>query len=480
MISKNLSENKEKLIKLFHNTSDLIVYNFETNAGKKVMISYIEGLVDRDLLDRDILKPLIRNLDSQPNINKTILVPQIEKLHRMDEIVRGLTNGSTIIFLEDTGAAHGVELNKWDKRAIGEPSSESVVRGPKDGFVEDMFTNKSLLRRKLKNNNLVFEDYVFGEQTNTNVSIAYIDGIVNQKILQELRRRFSKIDIDSILESGYIEELIEDNPKSLFATISNTQKPDTAVGKMLEGRVAILTDGTPHVLIIPRLLIEGIMTSEDYYLRPYYASFLRIMRFISIFVTVYLPGLFVALQLYHQEMIPTVLLISMAGAREGVPFPVIVETLLMMIALELTKESGLRLPKSIGSTVSIVGALILGQAAVQAGVVSAITIIVMSVAAISEFIVPQLVQSLVLYRLMIIILGGLAGLYGVACGFILISMQVVSMDSFGVPFFWPLAPKNWEGLEKDSIIRMPIWKNIFRPRAIEKENVRRQIPPFGK
>lgn len=196
-----------------------------------------------------------------------------------------------------------------------------------------MFTNKSLLRPKFRNNNLVFEDYVFGVQTNTNVSLAYLQGIVNTRILREVKRRLGKIDIDSILESGYIEELIEDNPKSLFATISNTQKPDTVAGKMLEGRVAILTDGTPHVLVIPRLLIEGVMTSEDYYLRPYYASFLRALRFMSIFVTVYLPGLFVALQLYHQEMIPTALLISMSGAREGVPFPVIIETFLREINL---------------------------------------------------------------------------------------------------------------------------------------------------
>ena len=356
-----------------------------------------------------------------------------------------------------------------------EPNSEAVVRGPKEGFIEDILINKSLLRRKIRSNNLVFEDCVLGKQTRTIVSVAYIDGIVNEEVLKEVRERLGRIDIDSILESGYIEELIEDHPDALLSTISNTEKPDIVAGKMLEGRVAILIDGTPHVLIVPRIFIEGMMVSEDYYARTYRASFLRLIRWISLFLTVYALGIFVALQLYHQEMIPTILLISMAGEQEGVPFPIALEVLFMTMALTLVKESGLRLPKNIGSTVSIVGGLILGQAAVEAKLVSGVTVIVVSIAAISEFVIADLMESTDLYRLLIILLGSFAGLYGITCGFMVMVTQMISMESFGIPFMWPLVPKDWQALKQDGPIRAPIFKNLFRPRAIEKQNIRRQI-----
>src|SRR5690606_3719607 len=203
-----------------------------------------------------------------------------------------------------------VELSKWDKRSVEQPQSEAVVRGPKEGFIEDIAVNKVLLRRRVRNNNLVFEDFYLGKQTRTNVSLAYIRGIVNEDVLKELKERLSRIDVDSILESEYIEEFIEDPPWSLISTISETEKPDITAAKLLEGRIAILTDGTPHALIVPRILSEGLMSSEDYYVKPHLGSFLRIMRIVSLFITIYLPGVFVSLMLYHQEMIPTVLLIS--------------------------------------------------------------------------------------------------------------------------------------------------------------------------
>ena len=480
LIYKKVDQNREKLINIFNNTSDLVVYEFETHSGIKAMICYIEGFIDKGLMDRDILKPLIISLDKPKNIKKTIFVSQVKEIDSIEDIPAELTYGKVALFFEGSNISYTVALNKWEKRAVEEPSSEAVVRGPKEGFIEDIVTNKSLLRRKLRSNNLVFEDYTLGKQTRTKVSLAYIKGIVNEDVLQEAKKRLGRINIDSILASGYIEELIEDAPMSLFATMYNTEKPDVVAGKILEGRLAILTDGTPNVIIAPRLFIEGIMASEDYYLRPYYASFLRLIRFISILITVYLPGVFVALQLYHQEMIPTVLLISMAGAREGVPLPVVLEVLLMTITLTLIRESGLRLPKNIGSTVSIVGGLILGQAAVEAGIVSGMTVIIVSIAAISEFILPQMMESLALYRLIIVLLGSFTGLYGITCGFMVITMEIIAIDSFGVPFSWPLAPKNWRGLKSDTFLRYPIRKNVFRPEAIEKKNVRRQIPPKGE
>ena len=475
MISNKISLNKKNIIKLFHNTSDLIIHEFKTNSGIKGMICYIEGLIDKDLMDRDILKPLILGLETPKDIGRVVFVSQIEEANSMDDIATQLNYGKIALFFEGSNISYTIELNQWEKRAVEEPNSEAVVRGPKEGFIEDILINKSLLRRKIRSNNLVFEDCVLGKQTRTIVSVAYIDGIVNEEVLKEVRERLGRIDIDSILESGYIEELIEDHPDALLSTISNTEKPDIVAGKMLEGRVAILIDGSPHVLIMPRLFIEGMMVSEDYYVRTYRASFLRLIRWISLFLTVYALGIFVALQLYHQEMIPTILLISMAGEQEGVPFPIALEVLFMTMALTLVKESGLRLPKNIGSTVSIVGGLILGQAAVEAKLVSGVTVIVVSIAAISEFVIADLMESTDLYRLLIILLGSFAGLYGITCGFMVMVTQMISMESFGIPFMWPLVPKDWQALKQDGPIRAPIFKNLFRPRAIEKQNIRRQI-----
>lgn len=469
MISKRVEDNKTFVLDSFNNTSDLIHYEFETNDNKKVIIFYIEGFIDRDLLDRDIVKPMISNKENR-DIKKIISISNLSEVYEIKEVINKISEGNVAIFINGNSIAYLVDLKKWEKRSIEEPLAESVVRGPKEGFVEDISSNRNLLRKKIKSNNLVFEDYVIGEQTRTKVSIAYVNGIVNEDVLNEVRKRLNNIDTDAILESGYIEQYIEDNKASMFPTIGNTQKPDVVAGKILEGRVAIFCDGSPHVLTVPRLFIENIQTSEDYYIRPHYATFLRSIRIFSLFLTILLPGVYVALQIFHQEMIPTVLLVSMAGAREGVPLPAAIEAFLMIIMLELIKESGIRLPRAVGSAVSIVGALVLGQAAVQAGIVSAPMVIVIAVTAIAEFTVSPLIELLILHRLVILFLGAFAGLYGVTCGLVALIVGGLSLNSFGVSYGYPIAPIGKKGL-KDFVIRFPLSSFIFRPKGIEKTNM---------
>jgi spore germination protein KA len=473
LISKKLKLNKEEIINAFNNTSDLIIYEFESYSNIKMMVCYIEGFIDRSLLDRDILKPLILNLDTPKNIKKIIYVSSMEELSLIQEVVDQMNYGSVAIFIDGFNKSYIINLNKWEKRSIEEPQAEAVVRGPKEGFIEDISTNKVMLRRRIRSNDLVFEDHTIGKQTKTKISIAYISGIANLDVLEEVKNRIEKIDIDGILESGYIEQLIEDNPTSLISTVSDTQKPDVVAGKLLEGRIAIFCDGTPHVLTIPKLFIEDIQASEDYYARPFYATFLRWLRIFSLFLSIVLPGLYVALQTFHQEMIPTVLLITMAGAREGVPFPAVIEAFLMTLMLELIKESGIRLPRAVGSAVSIVGALVLGQAAVEAGIVSAPMVIVVAATAIAEFTIPSLTEGIILYRFILILLGGFMGLYAMTCGLIIIIVQLISLNSFGVPYGFPLAPSNKQGL-KDSVVRFPLRKLMFRPKFLEKRNLIRQ------
>ncbi len=469
LVSKKIEENKKFVLDSFQNSSDLIHYEFEAGDNTKILIFYIEGFIDRNLLDRDIVKPLIHNKENK-DIKKIISISSLSESGEIDEVISKITDGNVAIFFNGKTIAYLANLKNWEKRSIEEPQAEAVVRGPKEGFVEDISSNRNLLRKKIKSNNLVFEDYTVGKQTNTTISIAYINGIVNEDVLNEVRKRINSIDTDAILESGYIEQYIEDNKASMLPTIGNTQKPDVAAGKILEGRVAIFCDGSPHVLTVPKLFLENIQTSEDYYIRPHFASFLRTIRMFSLFLAIVLPGFYVALQTFHQEMIPTVLLVSMAEAREGVPFPAAIEAFLMIIMLELIKESGVRLPRAVGSAVSIVGALVLGQAAVQAGIVSAPMVIVIAVTAIAEFTVPPLTELLILYRLIILFLGAFAGLYGVTCGLVALIVQGLSLNSFGVSYGYPISPIDKTGL-KDFVIRFPLWSFIFRPKAIEKTNM---------
>ena len=469
MVSKKIEENKKFVLDSFQNSSDLIHYEFEAGDNTKILIFYIEGFIDRNLLDRDIVKPLIHNKENK-DIKKIISISSLSESGEIDEVISKITDGNVAIFFNGKTIAYLANLKNWEKRSIEEPQAEAVVRGPKEGFVEDISSNRNLLRKKIKSNNLVFEDYTVGKQTNTTISIAYINGIVNEDVLNEVRKRINSIDTDAILESGYIEQYIEDNKASMLPTIGNTQKPDVAAGKILEGRVAIFCDGSPHVLTVPKLFLENIQTGEDYYIRPHFASFLRTIRMFSLFLAIVLPGFYVALQTFHQEMIPTVLLVSMAEAREGVPFPAAIEAFLMIIMLELIKESGVRLPRAVGSAVSIVGALVLGQAAVQAGIVSAPMVIVIAVTAIAEFTVPPLTELLILYRLIILFLGAFAGLYGVTCGLVALIVQGLSLNSFGVSYGYPISPIDKTGL-KDFVIRFPLWSFIFRPKAIEKTNM---------
>jgi len=348
----------------------------------KAFIAFIDGLVDKEIIQLNLLKPLMiemhsSNADDEFNqtnalniINQRLLtLSEVEETNYFEDAVEHIVAGSTALFLEGSTTALIASMHGWEARNVSQPDTEVVVRGPREGFTETLRTCTSLLRRRIKNPNLKFEKMTIGKQTKTDVVIAYIKGIANDKIVEEVKRRLSRIDTDSILESGYIEQYIEDNPWSFLPTIGNSEKPDIVAAKMLEGRVAILTDGTPFVLTVPYLFIEAFQSSEDYYSRPFYASILRMLRFVAYFISVFAPALYVALTTYHQEMIPPDMLISMAAAKEGTPFPAFVEAMIMGIIYEILKEAGVRLPRPVGQAISIVGALVIGEAAVSAGLI---------------------------------------------------------------------------------------------------------------
>jgi spore germination protein KA len=363
------------------------------------------------------------------------------------------------------------ETKALPERGIEEPNSERVVKGAKEGFNEITITNLALIRKRLRTHNLKFSFKEVGTITKTKLCICYVDGVVNKKILQELINRLDNIDNDGIITSQAVEEFIKDAPLSLFKTIGNTERPDVAVGKLLEGRIVIIVDGTPFVLTLPFIFQEHFQSADDYTSNYIFASFNRLLRMMAFFLGISIPALYVAVTTYHQELIPTPLLLSISTAREGIPFPTVVEALIMLAGFTTLREAGVRLPQAIGQSLSIVGALVLGEAAVNARIISAPMVIVIAMTGISSFLVPKLIGAFEIVRLIFLILSAFWGLFGYMYGVIGLFIYLFSLRSFGVPYMLYSSAVTYEDI-KDTTLRLPIWSMKNRPRLISKKRKR--------
>lgn len=472
-------------------STDIIIR--EIRIGKegniKAGILYTDGLTDTPSLQNFILETLMldlkgieleRKISPDQNLvnalkDVAITVGEIQDLTNFDALYTGLLSGDTIILIDGYALGLIISNKQWVERGVTEPTSQTVVRGPREGFSENIRVNTALVRRRLKDPNLWLESKIVGKRTKTNIAVMYINGVVNDKIVEELRSRLDRINIDGILESGNIEELIQDSPYSPFPTIFNTERPDIVAAALLEGRIAILIDGTPFVLIIPALFVQFFQSSEDYYQRADIASLIRILRFFSFAIALLAPALFIAITTFHHAMLPPALLISLASQREGVPFPAFVEAIIMEVTFEILREAGVRMPRSIGSAMSIVGAFVIGTAAVEAGIISAAMVIVVSITAISSFVSPTY-DIAIAVRMMRFLFMGIAasfGLFGITIGLIALLLHLCSLRSFGVPYMSPLAPFNISD-QKDTFVRLPRWKMFTRPRLISQKNMVRQ------
>lgn len=428
-IKEKLSENLNFIKEKFGESGDVkkLMLQFGPDNEMSAALIFIDGLIDNDVLTQAILRPLREWKPSKKEIpsedeladvfmEKILCAGEIEKVSSLSELISGCLSGNTAIIID--GCLSGLVVNSkgWEKRGVSEPQSETVVRGPKEGFTENLRTNTALIRRKIKSPQLRMESLTIGRKTRTDICIMYLEGVASDETVKEVRYRISNLRVDSILESGYIEEYIEDAPFSPFPTVGNTEKPDVVAGRLLEGRIAVVVDGTPFVLTVPMLFIESFQTPEDYYTRPLYASMTRLIRYIGYFITVFAPAIYIALTSFHQELIPTTLLFTIANAREGTPFPVFFETALMVFAFEILREGGIRLPRPVGQAISIVGALIMGEAAVSAGIVGAPVVITIAITSVASFLVPPQNESASVLRLFLMILSAFAGLYGISMG----------------------------------------------------------------
>lgn len=484
-LKKSLEVNINLFKKVFAD-DDTIEYRKISSKGSnplKFCLVYVNGMVNNDALSRNIIKPLMKALARDLLLNNRTLdhisqrvidIDNIKITASLHEIVSEVLSGKTLVLIEGFKKAFIVGTAQLEKRSIEEPPSEKVVRGPREGFTESIITNLALIRKKIKNSDLKFKFKVVGARTKTNVCICYIDTLVNKKILEEVYKRLDDIKIDGILDSGYVEELIKDSPLSPFSTVGNTERPDIVASRLLEGRIALVVDGTPFVLTIPHLFIEYFQSEGDYYNNFILGSINRMITFIGFFLATSVPAIYVALTTFHQEMIPTPLLLSISALREGVPFPTIVEAVFMLFAFEILREGGVRLPTPVGATISFIGALIIGQAAVQAKIFSAPIVIVVAITGITNFLTPKMIGGLIVVRFIFLILSAFLGLYGYIFGVIGLFIHLMSMRSFGVPYMMYIGSIKGQEI-KDTVIRAPWWLMYLRPKIIgQQDSVRKQ------
>ncbi|WP_420491498.1 spore germination protein [Neobacillus drentensis] len=472
-LSTTVSINEQMLKEKFDMCNDIEFRSIAIDNDSKILLVYIDGFCDTKTLDESVLKPLIFDGITQKLDRTTIreiiqlqLIPvaKVKTVPNVSEVVEEVIMGNAAFLIDGESMALIADLQGLEKRGIEEPSSETVIRGPRDGFTETLRINTSLIRKRIRSPKLKIESFTIGEYTKTSVEILFIEGIAKDSVVEEVKKRIERIRIDSVLESGYIEDFIEDVPFSPFPQVQNTERPDVVCASLLEGKVAILVDNTPFVLIVPMTFWTGLQAAEDYYERFIYTTFIRWIRFTLLNIALLFPSFYVAITTFHQQLIPTNLLISVAAAREGVPFPGVIEALMMEFMFEALREAGIRLPKPVGSAVSIVGALVIGQAAVQAGIISAPMVIVVATTGIASFGTPRynLGFAYRILRFPILVLAGMFGFYGIVIGIVSILIHLINLRSFGVPYLGPVAPHS-KGNLKDIFLRAPRWSMTERP-----------------
>lgn len=480
---------------LWGHAPDLVLRRISPLNGPQVALFFFKGLVDDERLDWSVVQPLQsiwkdagnrwlgafdgRLTGSRDRVQRLITHLEERIVHAVNleaassftEAVDYLARGFVVVLVDGETAGIAVSVQERKHRSIEEPGTEPVIRGPREGFIEELDVNVALVRARLRHPGLRFLSYRLGRYSQTRVRVLYLEGRTPPQLVEEMKRRLDRIEIDAVVESNYIEELIEDAPYSPFPQLLTTERPDVAVAALYEGRMVVLTDGTPFALIAPATFWTFLQASEDYYQHYLFGSFLRLLRIGLVVLSVTLPALYIAAVIFHPGMLPTPLLVTIAASRERVPLPAALEVFLFELAFEAFREAGVRLPRAVGQAVSIVGGIIIGQAAVQAGLISAPVVVVVALTGIASFSTPHvsLAESMRLLRFFLIIMASAFGLYGILIGGGFIQVHLIALRSFGVSYLWPLAPLDLRAL-KDIFVRAPVWRLGDAPRPVP-ENV---------
>lgn len=486
-VSASLRENKQVIEELFGlpDNKDIVTRIFSINTAPPVdcLAVFIDGMTDKTVQDL-LFQALMRFAEQLTpdhrgkiaELVKEALLPgnQVKLISGLKDVLSAINIGDTILFLDGCAEAVAVETKGWEHRSVERPVTEQIVHGPQEAFTETLRANTGLLRKIIKNENLTTEFFVVGVRSHTIVAVMYLRDLANPGLVSEVNRRIKSIKTDYILDSGVLEQFIEDHPYNLSPTVLATERPDRVASKILEGRVAILVDGSPFVLTVPSTMYEQLHTGEELYSRWPYGTFIRWLRATAFLLSFLLPGFYLAVVLFHQEMLPTELLLAIAGNREKVPFPSVIEVLLMEFSFELIREAGLRIPGIMGTTIGIVGALILGQAAVQANIVSPILVILVAVTGLASFAIPyySLAFSLRIYRFFYIALGATLGFFGISMGLFAQIILTANLKSFGAPYLAPTGPKTSDWA--DLVTVAPVFFHERRPDYINPREISRQ------
>ena len=497
-------------LKVKYNTlinSDIVVREFTLTARNRqygAFLIYIDGMVDTKIINDFVLEPLmLRNRANSYDGNETrvvseaisnnitvrkvkkfdlvdyiynSLVPQnaVKKKKSFNDILPDINMGNCLLFVDTIDTAFSIDAKGFKQRGVDSPKNETVIRGAQEAFTEAIRTNTSMIRRFVNNENLVIESLSVGKVTKTKCAVCYMKDIANDDLVAEVKYRLNNLDIDTIISSGQLEQLIEDNSKCSLPQMLSTERPDKAANHILSGRVVVIVNGSPYVLIMPCVFVDFLSSAEDPNLKFQYANLLKFVRLVAFFITLLLPGLYVAITNFHQEIIPTELLFAIVASRESVPFPIIVEILAMEISFELIREASLRVPSPIGTTIGIIGALILGQAAVEASIVSPILIIIIAITGITSFAIPDFYLSfhLRIARFLYIIAGFLAGFLGI--GIVLFGHLILlcSLKSFGVSYLVPYIPTTSKN--NKAYFMPPFWSREKRPDFLNSKRPRKQ------
>nr|WP_246512293.1 spore germination protein [Polycladomyces abyssicola] len=467
-----LEENLRFIQEMLFHTNDLR-HRTITFQGKQMMILYLESLADTDRIEKEILFPIVR--EKEGDVQDVITSAHVEKQEDLRTAVDKLVQGQTVMIMEGDAVCYVMDTRSLHKRDMKEPDNERVVRGPHNGFVENLTVNLYQLRTRIENRHLVVRYYNVGKETKTKIAIVYMENLVNPDLIKEVDKRIRSISTDTILNPGYIQEFMEDDPWSPFPQSLNTERPDRAMAHLMEGRVVLLSEGDPTALIMPVTLFAFYQSPDDFHSRWWVGSFVRMIRFASFLVAFQLPAIYIAVVSFHAEVLPVDLVYTLKATLDRVPYPPILEALLMELSLELIREAGIRLPSPVGQTIGIVGGLVMGDAVVRAGLVSYTMVIVVALTAISSFVVPsnEMSTSIRILRFPMMIAASMFGFVGIVFGTMAVLIHLTKLVSFGTPYFSPVAPMRLKDMQ-DTILRMPIWKMNQRPHDPHPQRMKRE------
>lgn len=483
-ISSSLEETVSKFRSILSDSSDLVIKRclVRISGGQTVpaVVMYIDGLADKQLVHQFILQSLSeRELPDtrMETVERYIVATNIRQLRSFAHLLESLLYSSTLVLVEGEPEALAVSSEGWEHRKVSEASMEPIIRGPQDAFNEVLRVNTALVRRRIKDPGLAVEAMKIGTRSLTDISVIYLKHVAHPSIVKEVKRRLSAIQVDSIMEGGEIEAYLEDHPFSPFPQIMHSERVDKTVAAILEGKVAVLIDGTPYAMSMPSTFASFLYSPEDYYGKFMAATFFRWIRGLALLIALFLPSLYIALTTFHQEMLPTQLMLSIAANRSGVPFPAFFEALIMEISFELLREASLRLPGAMGQTVGIVGALVIGQSAVEAGLVGPALTIIVSFTAIGSFVIPSYSTSIAirLLRFPMMLLAGSLGIFGIIFGISAILIHLISLRPFGVGYMEPFRPSRWADLNDSIFLKKPSYMLQYRQKYAKTLDKRRRV-----